>query len=152
MIFKLFSLFIVFVIAGGAFFFRETIFSNPSKNQFPERVAIGERVYTLEIAATKEEQSRGLGERDSLCDTCAMLFIFQDSSRHAFWMKGMRFPLDIVWLSGEKVVYVEREISAGSTEVYRPKDDADRVLEFNAGAADALRPGDSVHFLPLSEP
>lgn len=150
MILKLLSLCVVFVIAGGAFFFREAIFSNPPKKQFSERVAIGERVYTLEIAATKEEQSRGLGERDSLCDTCAMLFIFPDSSRYAFWMKGMRFPLDIVWLLGDKVVHVEREISAESKDIYRPKEEANQVLEFNAGAAAALQSGDTVRFLPIS--
>lgn len=94
--------------------------------------------YALEIADSDDERSLGLGERDSLCGSCAMLFTFDRPGRYAFWMKGMRFPIDIVWLSGDEVVHVERNIPADSRAIYAPAASADRVLELNAGEAEEL--------------
>ena len=47
-----------------------------------------------EIADTPETRRRGLSYRDELADGCGMLF----DKAGAFWMKGVRFPLDIVFL------------------------------------------------------
>lgn len=109
-------------------------------------VSIRGEEYTLEIADTDSSRSLGLGERDSLCQSCAMLFIFDRPSRYTFWMKGMRFPLDIVWLSGDEVVHIERGIPADSLLTYSPSRPADRVLEFNAGVIDGLSVGDTVQY------
>jgi uncharacterized protein len=109
-------------------------------------VMILDRTYALEIADTDSKRTLGLGERDSLCRSCAMLFVFDRPSRYTFWMKGMRFPLDIVWLSGDEVVFIERNISADSLLLYTPDQPADRVLEFNAGAMDTLSVGDTVRY------
>ncbi len=116
---------------------------------YPEAVFIGEKMYTLEIASTKEARALGLGGRDSLCETCAMLFSFGVPGKYNFWMKGMRFPLDIAWLSSDgEVVHIERHISEKSQEVYRPQIAASLVLEFNAGALDAVRVGDVLQMTP----
>ena len=77
-----------------------------------------------------------------------MLFVFDRPGEYAFWMKGMRFPIDIVWLSGHEVVHIERQIQADSLSIYAPAQPADRVLEFNAGAMDGLSVGDKVESLP----
>ena len=29
----------------------------------------------------------------------AMLFVFEEPGRHSFWMKNVRFPLDIIFLN-----------------------------------------------------
>lgn len=117
---------------------------------YPETVSVGTTVYTLEIADTPEEQAQGLGDRESLCATCAMLFVFEKPGTYGFWMKGMRFPLDIAWLSGEKVIHIERQIAPENRNVYRPELPATGVLEFNAGALAAVQPGDTVQFTFLA--
>ena len=33
-----------------------------------------------------------------------MLFIFEDASVRTFWMKGMRFCLDIIWIESGGIV------------------------------------------------
>ena len=51
------------------------------------------------LATTKEERILGLGGRESIYDNEGMLFVFETSDYHGIWMSGMRFPIDIVWLS-----------------------------------------------------
>lgn len=117
-----------------------------SSLQSVPRIQIGGEVFKLEIAETEEARSLGLGTRDSLCERCAMLFVFEKPEKHAFWMKDMRFPLDIVWLFENRVVHIERNVPADSREILRPEASADRVLEFNAGAAKDLETGERVQF------
>jgi uncharacterized membrane protein (UPF0127 family) len=121
---------------------------------FPEGVYIGEQLYTLEYALTKEEQSRGLGGRESLCQTCAMAFPFIVPGRPAFWMEGMRFPIDIMWVSSDgSVVDIARRISPDSRELYQPEELATLVLEFNAGILDSVMVGEKLRFfipIPMS--
>lgn len=109
-------------------------------------VIVEGRAYSLEIARMAEEQARGLGERDTLCEQCAMLFLFQDVEEHAFWMKGMRFPLDIVWLLDGQVVHIEHRVPNDSMTVYAPSGKSNQVLEFNAGVLDRVQIGDTLSF------
>jgi len=67
-------------------------------------VTVGTDELQAEIADTPPLQGRGLGYRDGLEPGTAMLFVFEDASMHTFWMKGMRFCLDIVWIEGGMVV------------------------------------------------
>lgn len=112
----------------------------------PSQASFGESRFQLEIADTDAKRSRGLGYRESLCERCGMLFVFDEPGRYAFWMKGMRFPLDIIWLREGVVTYMERDVPADSTTVFRPPEEVDGVLEVNAGQAEALRVGDRVEF------
>lgn len=137
------------VLVGGILFVLHGLFPGPgiSHRPYPRAVLVGDQAYTLEMAVTEEQQARGLGERSALCATCAMLFVFEKPDRYAFWMKGMRFPLDIIWLSDSgTVVHVEHRITPESQEVYHPGAAASQVLEFNAGVLDAVRSGDTLLF------
>lgn len=133
------------IVTAFVFFGTQRVLA-PIRESYPDSVVVAEKTYVLEIAATKEEQTLGLGGRDSLCDTCAMLFLFREPARHGFWMKDMRFPLDIVWLLGERVVHIEHHVPYDSMAVYYPESEANQVLEFNAGALEGVRVGDSMRF------
>lgn len=100
----------------------------------PLRISLGQHEYTLEVVRTDEERRLGLGNRDMLCGHCAMLFLFDQPGQYAFWMKDMRFPIDIAWLSGNRIVWIERNVSSESTMTYQPDVVADQVLELNSGA------------------
>lgn len=134
------------VAAALLFLWSERKERTGSWQAFPTQVTFHEKYFTLEIARTEAEHSRGLGYRDTLCSRCGMLFLFDEPGEYAFWMKGMRFPLDIVWLRDDRVVHIERHVSADSQEVLRPPEAADSVLEVNAGEADSLNVGDRVEF------
>jgi uncharacterized membrane protein (UPF0127 family) len=112
----------------------------------PTSVSIGGQQYTLEIADTEVKRTVGLGGRDGICDTCGMLFLFESRGRYTFWMKDMRFALDIVWLLGDEVVAIKRDVHSDFSGVFRPEVSADKVLEFPASAGQGLNVGDTVRF------
>lgn len=92
---------------------------------------------SVEIARTPEELELGLGNRDSLCPKCGMLFVFDDDNRRAFWMKGMKFPIDIIWMRAGEVVFVEQNVDfSDQNKIYYPTEKADSVLEVNAGTCE----------------
>jgi hypothetical protein len=116
------------------------------ENFSPRTVQIGTGEYALERADTYAKREKGLGGRESMCAECGMLFIFETPGQYAFWMKDMRFSLDIIWLSGETVVFVAHDVSPDFSGIIEPPVSADRVIELNAGAAKDLVPGEKVIF------
>ena len=105
----------------------------------------------IEIADSEEKRALGLGERSALADDAGMLFVFPRSDFQSIWMKGMRFSLDIIWLTplnppseeggrkkgGDLIVVDIKENVAPETypEVFYPAQPASYVLEMNGGAA-----------------
>jgi uncharacterized protein len=116
----------------------------------PKTVSLGDKQFNLEIANTRSEREHGLSGRKSLCQDCAMLFVFDKRDVYSFWMKGMRFDLDMLWIDGTKIVQIDKYISylADKKEVRRSKIAIDRLLEINAGESDrlGLKEGDEAIF------
>ena len=54
---------------------------------------------TVEIAETFEQRAQGLMHRQTLCDECGMLFVFEQPRQASFWMKNTFIPLDIAYIS-----------------------------------------------------
>jgi len=113
----------------------------------------------VEVAHTPEERARGLGGRPSLAPDAGMAFPFDEPGRPAFWMAGMYFDIDIVWIRGERVVdFSERlphpppelDPRTASLPEYRPRESADLVLEVPAGTVQARgwERGDPVEVSP----
>jgi uncharacterized membrane protein (UPF0127 family) len=118
---------IVFVAYGLGRAARQS-FTNPT-------LILGHQRYDLEITKTPAEQIHGLSDRNKLPVNHVMLFNFKPPAEVCFWMKDMRFPLDIVWLDSNKdVIYLERNLSPKTyPNSYCPTSRARYVLEFNAG-------------------
>lgn len=117
-------------------------------NNFSLRaVSIGEKKFVLEIADSSSKRQKGLSGGESLCEECGMLFVFEKPGQYAFWMKDMRFSLDIIWLLGDEVVFVAHDVSPDFSGVIEPNVFADCVIEVNAGSASALNLGERVEFL-----
>ena len=127
---------------------------NPIKGFF---VRVDDVVFPVELAATAEERIRGLSGRDHLNSGSGMLFVFENTERFRFWMRGMEIALDIVWIgSGCKVVDVSENVPfpdpgtpLNDLPRYSPDSTAKYVLEINGGEASALGLGigDPVKFL-----
>jgi uncharacterized membrane protein (UPF0127 family) len=97
----------------------------------------GKRV-SLEIADTPRKQQKGLGERDSLAWNHGMYFEYPTPAFPTFWMKGMRFPIDIVWLRNDRIVDLHVNVpfeKGGNGPTVRPSVLVDAVLEVPAGYA-----------------
>ena len=94
----------------------------------------------VEIMRTPEEKTRGLSGRAGLEDGKGMLFVFDPPSMPSFWMKDMRFPIDIIWIYNDKVIGVASSVLApqdalSSLPTYSPPNLVTHVLEVPAGWA-----------------
>ena len=115
-------------------------------------IRIGGSDISVELARTSAEQARGLGGRSTLGAYSGMLFIFSDPTIPGFWMKDMNFPIDIIWISENRIIGVvenaDPQIGAAESElkVYTPPSSVDSVIELHAGAfkASHARVGDEV--------
>jgi hypothetical protein len=102
-------------------------------------ITVAGRIFRAEVADTAAKQTQGLSGRAALAPDQAMYFPMARPDRWAFWMKDMRFPLDIVWIQGGKVLGVAADLPPpNSGELPRtvvPEGPADAVLEINANQA-----------------
>ncbi len=104
------------------------------------------------VASTLKDTYKGLGGRDDLGGKDGMLFLFEFPAKHGIVMRGMRFPIDIVWLYNGEVVDMapaiptELGVPEYSLTSYRPREDATMVLELPAGwaAEHGLKVGDAL--------
>jgi uncharacterized membrane protein (UPF0127 family) len=97
---------------------------------------INGHVFSLYLAETSQEQSLGLAKYKSIAQDQGMIFLFNKSDYYSFWMKDMKFPIDIIFISGNKVVDVFQKVPVWPNEnlpIYTTKTKADKVLEINAG-------------------
>jgi hypothetical protein len=105
-----------------------------------------------ELALSGEQRAKGLMFRDSMAADRGMLFLFEEEAIHSFWMKNVKFPIDILWLDREKmVVHLAKRVPPCRKDpcpTYSPVRSSLYVLELRAGRSDELgiRPGDRLEF------
>jgi len=115
-------------------------------------VHIGKRDIIVEIADTEPKHEIGLGGKSCISEGTGMLFVYKDisPSNRCFWMKDMKFPIDIVWLDKDKkVIYMKENVQPNSyPEKFCPGKDSQYVLELGAknAASLGLKLNDSVTF------
>lgn len=105
-----------------------------------------------EIAQDNAQRELGLMFRPNLEANRGMLFIFDTPDRYGFWLKNVKFPLDIIWISEDKTI-VDMKINlppcpAEPCPTYVPAAPAKYVLEVNAGSVVrwGLKIGDKAEF------
>lgn len=131
------------------------LFPNSPLNVKTEGTAtVKSHTFKLLVARTSKEQHQGLSDRDILAQDTGMLFIFSKPDYYPFWMRHMKFPLDIIYINNNKIVTVLNNVKnpvygTENPPLFRPDAPADKVLEINGGLAkkDSITVGDSVKFL-----
>ena len=111
-----------------------------------ETFRISGREWIAEIVETPEARAKGLSGRDSLCAECGMVFRFDSVSQYGFWMKDMRFPLDIAWVRDGRIVHIEHDVPKDFLRTLVPEEPADTVVEVNAGDLSSVLVGEPVSF------
>ncbi len=70
---------------------------------------VGGNTKYLAVADTTEKQNAGLSNIDDMSTKEGMLFIFNTDQRFPFWMKDVKFNLDMIFMDKEmKVNYIFR--------------------------------------------
>ncbi len=72
-------------------------------------VKIKDLIIHVDLAITPDQQAKGLSIKNTLNDNEGMLFLFNVPGEYSFWMKDMKFPLDIIWInSNHEIVHIEK--------------------------------------------
>lgn len=114
------------------------------------KVILSGKDFSVKVADTKEERSKGLSGSSPLNDSEGMLFVFDDTGSHGFWMRDMSYSIDIIWISKDlKITHIEKSLSPETfPKVYYPEKPSLYVLEISSGQAEYLKLniGDGVIF------
>lgn len=110
---------------------------SPQKNLLTTLpVRVGSTQFEVSVSDEPREYTQGLMGKDTLPSDSGMLFILPGEYRPVFWMKNMKFPLDIIWIKDNRVLDIHEEvpIPTGSRFLtYSPKENVNMVLEVAAG-------------------
>ena len=105
--------------------------------------------FNVEVAKTIEERRTGLMYRKKLLNNEGMLFIFPREKIIQLWMKNTYIPLDVIFISENKVIVdIKKNMEKLSETIVKSKVKSRYALEFNAGLINKLdiKIGDKVLF------
>ena len=114
----------------------------------------GPWVVEIEVARTDEQRARGLMFRRDLPRDRGMLFIFDETSEHPFWMHNTLIPLDMIYLGDDRRVVGVVANAEPSTDTQRTVGKPSRyVVEVGGGeaAAHAVGQGTRAVFVAVDE-
>jgi uncharacterized membrane protein (UPF0127 family) len=100
------------------------------------RVYFKNNYIKAEIVDTAEKIEQGLAGRKELPPGRGMLFVMPKSDFQRFWMKGMQFGIDIIWIERGMVVGCEKNISPADDRIFTSPASAGVVLEVPQGFCD----------------
>ena len=94
----------------------------------------------------------GLMFRENMGENEGMLFIFEAKEAQGFWMKNMKFPLDIIWVSAYKrIIDINENIPPCQGQIcesYASRERIKYAIEVNAGFVkkNSIKKGQEVSF------
>jgi uncharacterized membrane protein (UPF0127 family) len=103
--------------------------------------------YEVEVAATPDEQARGLMFRTSLPSMGGMIFLMRTPDMATFWMKDTVIPLDMIFIRTDgTIARIAANAVPESLEVVSSGEPVSAVLEIIGGGAAAagIAEGDRV--------
>lgn len=139
------------IIAVSAIVIFTVLIYTLSVSRYTTYVAMGNKVYSVEVSDTKYLLEKGLSGHKPLKSDEGMLFVFEEMGKYGFWMKDMLFSIDIIWIDNElNIVHIEKSVSPQTyPKIFTPEVQALYVLEVSAGEAQQqnVKIGDKVKFL-----
>ncbi len=103
----------------------------------------------VEVVSTPAQQAVGLMYRKELGAMAGMLFIFDETREHSFWMKNTVLPLDMIFIGDDrKIVGIVKDAVPFTTSPRTVGLPSRYVLEVNAGftAKHGVKTGDQLTF------
>jgi uncharacterized membrane protein (UPF0127 family) len=149
-VFGLIGLILLLIIA---FFFTQSYFGFFTTKA---TATVKNHIFSIDVAKTPKEKEIGLSGKTSISTDYGMYFPFEKADYYAFWMKNMKFPIDIIFLKDNKIVTIFQNVPAPTSDtdklpLYQPDEPANAVLEITAGLSQkySLSKGDTILFKSL---
>lgn len=112
-------------------------------------VSIGAKTFYADVADTVETRQTGLTQYSAMKNDQALLMVYEYDNVWPVSTKGLKFPVDIAWITtNKKVAYVVREAEPSSNRTYTPAGKTRYVLQLPSGsiARYGIAPGTAVKF------
>lgn len=99
---------------------------------------IKSHTFTIDVVKSPKDKQIGLSSKSAIPANYGMYFPFDKADYYAFWMKNMKFPIDILFLRQNKIVTIYENVPVPTSNtdnlpLYQPNEPADAVLEISAG-------------------
>lgn len=109
---------------------------------------IGSYEFKLIVARSEKEREVGLSKFDKLPKDFGMIFLFDRPGLYPFWMKDMKFPIDIIFVKDDRIVTIYQNLPINNLKIYSPTENSNKVIEINANLSKRYNfsVGDSVKF------
>ena len=111
----------------------------------------GDHRFNVEVAASPEQQERGLMFRRSLGDDQGMIFPYEPPQPVGFWMKNTLIPLDMIFIgTDQRVARIAANVPPLTLDTVPSGAPVTAVLELRGGRAAELgiAAGDRVEWQP----
>jgi uncharacterized protein len=155
----LLTLALLLLIVGGIYLTQRDMKEGNTLSFFKKApiVTINNHAFEVSVASSQKELEIGLSETKSLSENQGMIFLFEKPDYYSFWMKNMKFPIDIIYINQDKIVTIKDNVAPPKDNneipaIYTSDEPSNRVLEIQAGLSKKynFKKGDKVTYENLS--
>jgi uncharacterized protein len=153
---KILLTFALLLIVVGATFLTQNYLKSGETLSFLKKsptVTISGQSFKVTVATSQLEREIGLSKTKQLLQDQGMIFLFDKPDYYSFWMKNMKFPIDIIYIKSDTIVTIKENAQPPKSNIespiiYTPTEPANRVLEISAGLAEKykFKKGDKVTY------
>lgn len=129
---KYFRIMLIIIISLILIFFLKDKFKKQST------LSINNISFKAEVVTTDQAKATGLSKYKKIDNDFVMVFPFETPDYYSFWMKDMKFSIDIIYVLKNRIVQIFPNVPYPKNEndalqVIEPKEKSDTVLEINGG-------------------
>ena len=126
------------------------VFNTKSKSY----IVINDKSFKIDVAITNSQKSKGLAKYEKIPNDFGMLFLMGKSDYYTFWMKDMKFAIDIIYIDDNKIVDIFENVEKPNSKSETPRSVKSRfvsnkIFEINSGLSKkyGFKKGDSVKII-----
>ena len=132
---------LILTIIFGALYKLEVFSSNQIKIKI--ETANAAKKFKVWLADSEEEKIKGLSGKFRIKDNAGMLFILDENGINDFWMKDMRFKIDLLFIDkNNRMAEIYEQLEPCRADficpTYSPAEPASYALELKAGRVSKL--------------
>lgn len=120
------------ILLISAFLFLTSILPSCAQNL----AILNKKTINIEFADTLQKRQQGLMNRSKMNYNEGMVFLFEEKEAVNFWMKDMKIPLDLIFISDDKIVKIIKNVPVcqnAPCPIYPSTHKINKVIEVNAG-------------------